>query len=179
MANNLISQVIVFPSSVYSSIQSKLEKVDFRDPRSLAEAFFNDVQIDERGHITMEWAVNHFGPKWTFLENITEDGFELVSSYSPPIDFFTNLIKQFGSNADNMVIKVKYQDEGFEPVGALALSADSDGSVKVCQEEDNDLEDPRMDMDEDDENYESTFAAFLAEVEDRKEELLESCLGQL
>ena len=141
MANNLISTVAVIPSSAYSAIRQKLEKVEHRDPRSLAEAFFNDVQMDERGRIMMEWAVGHFGPKWTFLENVSEDC--------------------------------------FEPVGALAISADSDGSVKVCQEEDHDLEDPRMDMDEDDDDYEAAFAAFLSEVEERKEELLESCLGQL
>lgn len=179
MANNLISTVAVIPSSAYSTIRQKLEKVEHRDPRSLAEAFFDDVQMDERGRIMMEWAVGHLGPKWTFLENVSEDGFELVSSYSPPIDFFTHLVQQFGSSESEMIIKVKYQDEGFEPVGALAISADSDGSVKVCQEEDHELEDPRMDMDEDDDEYETAFAEFLSEVEDRKEELLESCLDQL
>ena len=81
-----------------------------------------------------------------------------------------------------MVIEVKYEDESFDPVGALVVKTVtydgdegevSEGSLWV---EETEMEDPTVDMDWEHEDYDQTQMEFYESVAETQDNLLSQCI---
>ena len=72
-------------------------------------------------------------------------------------------------------IEVMYEDEGFDPIGAVVIKKDKDGTPCIWQEEDDEMEDPTEDMDWDDEEYEQTQMDFMDSLYERQREMVLYC----
>ena len=72
-------------------------------------------------------------------------------------------------------IEVMYEDEGYDPIGAIVIKKDKDGTPCIWQEEDNEMEDPTVDKDWDDEDYDEVQMEFMESLYDRQQELLSEC----
>jgi hypothetical protein len=83
---------------------------------------------------------------------------------------------------NDVVIEVTYEDETYSPVGAVVIKGieydpedydEKQGNIWV--EEDNSLEDPTVDKDWDDEDYDQVQMEFSESVYDKQQELLDKC----
>ena len=81
-----------------------------------------------------------------------------------------------------MVIEVKYEDETFDPVGALVIKTltheGDEGEVSEGRlwVEETEMEDPTVDMDWEDENYDEVQMDFMESVSETQDVLLSQCL---
>ena len=84
---------------------------------------------------------------------------------------------------NEVVIEVKYEDETFNPVGALVVKTTTyegeegeevkEGNIWFEQTE---MEDPSVDMDWEDENYDAVQMDFMESVAETQDVLLSQCL---
>lgn len=79
-------------------------------------------------------------------------------------------------------IEVMYEDESYNPVGAVVIKKDKDGTPCIWQEEDTEMEYPDEDdyYDEDEEDtdydaYETATMEFMDELYERQRELVLYC----
>ena len=75
---------------------------------------------------------------------------------------------------ENVEIEVKYEDEGYDPIGAMVIKKDKGGTPCIWEEEDT-IDNPLDDMDWEDEGYDEAQQEFYDEIYETKNELLKEC----
>ncbi len=182
MANHLKSWITVkanedtlkFVDSLIDKTEKKYENDD-HGVTAFAKAFYKDVDCGDGGGVMYDWATDNIGPKWTYLEDVEgEAEFSTTSAWYPPKDFFIHLYKLCAELDKNVEIEVLYEDETYDPIGAMVVKKDKDGTPCIWEEEDY-IENPTDDMDWDDESYDEKLMEFYDEVYETKQELLKEC----
>ncbi|MEN8857655.1 MAG: hypothetical protein ABF260_06280 [Flavobacteriaceae bacterium] len=189
MANHLKSFIEVKGNEeVLKLVDSLVDKVNYSNEDAIvafAKAFYDDVALGENGRSVMnEWSYENLGPKWTQLCDVQGKGmFSIESAWYPPKQFFFHLFNLCFPLDNNVVIEVKYEDEGFDPVGAMALKAgmteDENEELVLAGHvwgEETVLEDPTVDMDWEDEDYDQTQMEFYETLAETQDKLLTECL---
>jgi hypothetical protein len=177
MANNLKSMIEVHGNEdVVKKLDEILEGVEYGHIASFAKGFYDNVETSEDGGVMNTWSIDNLGSKWTYLEDIQGDGaFSIESAWYPPLDFFKHLYRMLVEIDPEVFIEVMYEDEGYDPIGAVVIKKDKDGTPCIWQEEDDEMEDPTEDMDWDDEEYEQTQMDFMDSLYERQRELVLYC----
>ena len=178
MANYLKSMIEVHGNEeVVKKVDELLEGVEYSDVTSFAKAFYNEVEMGESGEgVLNTWSMDNLGPKWTYLYDIQGDGaFSVESAWYPPIKFFIHLYNILVEVDPEVFIEVMYEDEGYDPSGAVVIKKDKDGPPCIWQEEDDEMEDPTLEMDWEDEEYEQTQMDFMESLYDRQREMVLYC----
>ena len=127
MANNLKSTVEVKGNEeVIKLVDSLIDKVNDNNSDSpvtaFATAFYDDVDLTEDRGVLNEWSYEKLGSKWTTLYDVIGEGeFSIESAWYPPKQFFIHLYNLCFPLDNDVVIEVKYEDEGYNPVGALLV----------------------------------------------------------
>ena len=174
MANYLNSTIEVQANEeAINHIDSLMEKANDGEITTFAQTFYDNVELSENGGVMNTWSSDNLGPKWTYLEDILGDGeYRLVSAWYPPIKFYIHLYKMVTEIDPEGYIEVIYEDEGYDPIGAVVIKKDKDGTPCIWQEEDNEMEDPTVDKDWDDEDYDDVQMEFMESLYDRQQEML-------
>lgn len=177
MANYLKSMIEVHGNEdVVKKVDELLEGVEYSDVNTFAKAFYTDVEEGESGGVLNTWSTENLGSKWTYLYDIQGDGaFSVESAWYPPIKFFIHLYNILVDIDPEVFIEVMYEDEGYDPIGAVVIKKDKDGTACIWQEEDDEMEDPTVDMDWEDEEYEQTQMDFMESLYDRQREMVLYC----
>jgi len=176
MANYLKSMVEVHANEeTIKYLDGLLDKANDGEITTFAQTFYDNVEVSEGGGVMNSWSLDNVGSKWTYMEDITGDGsFTLTSAWYPPKEFFIHLYKMLVEKDPNVFIEVQYEDEGYDPIGAIVIKKDKDGTPCIWQEED-EMEDPTVDMDWEDEDYEETQMEFMDSLYERQQEMLREC----
>jgi len=184
MANNLKSMIEVHGNEdVVKKLDEILEGVEFNDITSFAKGFYDNVEVSENGGVMNSWSIDNLGSKWTYLYDIQGEGaFSIESAWYPPLDFFKHLYRMLSEVDPEVFIEVMYEDEAYDPVGAVVIKKDVDGTPCIWQEEDNEMEYPDEDdyYDEEEEDtdydaYETATMEFMDELYERQQEMLGQC----
>ena len=181
MANNLKSFVTIKGNEeAIKLIDSLVDKVNDNDSDSpitaFATAFYNDVELTEDRSVLNAWSNENLGSKWTTLYDVQNDGeFSIESAWYPPKQFFIHLYNLCVTLDESVEIEVTYEDETYNPIGAIVIKKDRDGTPCMWEEEDNDIENPLEDMDWDDEKYDETSEEFYESLYDNQQSLLGLC----
>jgi len=181
MANNLKSFVTIKGNEeAIKLINSLVDKVNDNDSDSpitaFATAFFNDVELTEDRSVLNTWSNENLGSKWTTLYDVQNDGeFSIESAWYPPKQFFIHLYNLCVTLDENVEIEVTYEDETYNPIGAIVIKKDRDGTPCIWEEEDNDIENPLEDMDWDDEKYDDVSQEFYESLYENQQSLLGLC----
>ena len=188
MANNLKSFVEVKgKEKVVKLIDSLIDKVNDNDSDSavtaFATAFYDDVDLTEDRGVLNAWSYEKLGSKWTTLYDVIGEGeFSIESAWYPPKQFFIHLYNLCFPLDNEVVIEVKYEDETFDPVGALVIKTltheGDEGEVSEGRlwVEETEMEDPTVDMDWDHEDYDQTQMDFYDSVAETQDNLLSQCM---
>lgn len=181
MANNLKSMVrVIANDEAIAMMDERLEKCQGNDITSFAKAFYDEVEMGESGGVLNKWSFDNLGSKWTYLYDFySDDEFSIESAYYPPKEFFVHLYKMLSEIDPESIIEVKYEDEGFDPIGAIVIKKGENGEPVIYQDEDDEMEDPTIDMDWDDENYDQTQMEFMEEIAERQDEMLANCYDMI
>jgi len=187
MANNLKSFITVKGNEeVVKLVDSLVDKVnESKDDGvvSFATTFYDDVELSEDGgSVINTWSYDNIGTKWTtFCDIIDEAEFSIESASYPPTKFFARLFEICFPVDNDVIIEVTYEDETYSPVGAAILKARDYGEDEkqlegcIWVEDDRSLEDPTVDKDWDDEDYDTVQMEFAESVYDKQQELLDEC----
>jgi len=188
MANNLKSFVEVKGNEkVVKLIDSFIDKVNGNESDSpitaFATAFYDDVDLTEDRGVLNTWSYDKLGSKWTTLYDVIDQGaFSIESAWYPPKKFFIHLYNLCFPLDNEVVIEVKYEDETFDPVGALVIKTltheGDEGEVSEGRlwVEETEMEDPTVDMDWDHEDYDQTQMEFYESVAETQDNLLSQCM---
>ena len=188
MANNLKSFVEVKGNEeVVKLIDSFIDKVNVNESDSpitaFATAFYDDVDLTEDRGVLNTWSYDKLGSKWTTLYDVIDQGaFSIESAWYPPKKFFIHLYNLCFPLDNEVVIEVKYEDETFDPVGALVIKTltheGDEGEVSEGRlwVEETEMEDPTVDMDWDHEDYDQTQMEFYESVAETQDNLLSNCM---
>ena len=188
MANNLKSFVEVKGNEkVVKLIDSLIDKVNGNESDSsitaFATAFYDDVDLTEDRGVLNTWSFDKLGSKWTTLYDVIGQGaFSIESAWYPPKKFFIHLYNLCFPLDNEVVIEVKYEDETFDPVGALVIKTltheGDEGEVSEGRlwVEETEMEDPTVDMDWDHEDYDQTQMEFYESVAETQDNLLSQCM---
>ena len=153
-----------------------LDKANDGEITTFAQTFYDNVEVAESGGVMNSWSLDNVGSKWTYMEDITGDGsFTLTSAWYPPIQFFIHLYNMLVEKDPDVFIEVQYEDEGYDPIGAIVIKKDLDGTPCIWQEEDDEMEDPTVDMDWEDEGYDDAQMEFMDSLYERQQEMLRLC----
>jgi hypothetical protein len=181
MANNLKSFVTIKGNDEsIKLIDSMVDSVNNNDSDSpitaFATAFYNDVELTEDRSVLNTWSNENLGSKWTTLYDVQNDGeFSIESAWYPPKQFFIHLYNLCVTLDENVEIEVTYEDETYNPIGAIVIKKDRDGTPCIWEEEDNDIENPLEDMDWDDEKYDDVSQEFYESLYENQQSLLGLC----
>ena len=181
MANNLKSFVTIKGNDEsVKLIDSMVDKINNNDSDSpitaFATTFYNDVELTEDRSVLNTWSNKNLGSKWTVLHDVQNDGeFSIESAWYPPKQFFIHLYNLCFKLDENVEIEVTYEDETYNPIGAIVIKKDRDGTPCIWEEADNDVENPLVDMDFDDENYDDTSSEFYENLYENQQSLLKLC----
>ena len=178
MANNLKSFVTVIANEEATKwLDQTVEKIETGDILSFAQGFYENVDVSEDGTSVMNaWSLDNLGSKWTYLYDVQADNqFSIESAWYAPTDFFKHLYKMVHKIDPEAILEVTYEDETYDPIGALVIKKNDEGEYVMYSEEDNDMEDPTDDMDWDDEGYDEVQMEFMDSIYDRTQELLKEC----
>jgi len=191
MANNLKSFVQVKGNEeVVKLIDSLIDKVNDNDTDSpitaFATAFYDDVELSEERGVMNTWSYDNLGSKWTTLYDVLDEAeFSIESAWYPPKQFFIHLYNLCFPLDNDVVIEVRYEDETFNPVGALVVKSvthygeeDETTEGRIWSEE-VEMEDPTVDMDFDDENYDEVSQEFYESLYDTQVRLLDQCMEMI
>ena len=75
MANYLNSTLTVHANEeTIKYIDELMEKANNGEITTFAQTFYDDVELAESGGVMNTWSSNNLGPKWTYLEDILNDG---------------------------------------------------------------------------------------------------------
>jgi hypothetical protein len=176
MANYLKSMVEVHANEeTIKYLDGLLDKANDGEITTFAHTFYDEVELGGNGGVMYSWASDNIGPKWTHMEDITGYGsFTLTSAYYPPTQFFIHLYNMLVEKDPEVFIEVQYEDEGYNPIGAIVIKKDSEGTPCIWVEED-EMEDPTVDMDWDDEGYDDIQMEFMDSIYERQQEMLREC----
>ena len=178
MANNLKSFITVKANDdAISELNRRLETCESNDILSFAKAFYDDVDVSQDGKSVMNaWSIDNLGSKWNYLYDIIDyNEFSMESAWYPPKDFFSHLFKLMYDIDPEVTIEVLYEDESYDPIGAFVYTKDSEGDLVYFHDYDDDMEDPTLEMDWDDEEYEDAQADFMDSIYERQQEMLSFC----
>ena len=181
MANNLKSFVTIKGNDEsIKLIDSMVDNVNNNDSDSpitaFATAFYNDVELTEDRSVLNTWSNENLGSKWTTLYDVQNDGeFSIESAWYPPKQFFIHLYNLCVTLDESVEIEVTYEDETYNPIGAIVIKKDRDGTPCIWEEEDNDIENPLEDMDWDDEKYDDVSQEFYESLYENQQSLLGLC----
>ena len=178
MANNLKSMInVIANEEAITELQRRVELSRDNDSiAAFAKAFYDDVELSENGGVMNSWSLDNLGSKWTYLSDNWGGGeFVIESAWYAPKEFFFHLYKTMSAIDPETVIEVQYEDEAYNPIGAFVLKKDSNGDAVYYNEEDDEMEDPTIDMDWDDEEYEQTQMDFMDSIAERQQEMLSFC----
>jgi hypothetical protein len=177
MANYMKSMVEVHANEeTIKYLDGLLDKANDGEITTFAQTFYDDVELGESGGVMYSWASDKMGPKWTYMEDITGDGsFTLTSAWYPPTQFFIHLYNMLVEMDPNVFIEVQYEDEGYDPIGAIVIKKDVDGTPCIWVEEDDEMEDPTVDKDWEDEDYDDVQMEFMESLYERQQEMLRLC----
>ena len=181
MANNLKSFVTIKGNEeVTKLIDSLVDKVNDNDSDSpvtaFATAFYDEVELTEDRGVLNTWSNENLGSKWTTLYDAIDEGeFSIESAWYPPKQFFIHLYNLCVTLDENVEIEVTYEDETYNPIGAIVIKKDRDGTPCIWEEEDNDIENPLEDMDWDDEKYDDASQEFYESLYENQQSLLGLC----
>lgn len=185
MANYLKSMIEVHGNEdVIKKVDEMLEGISYSDVTSFANAFYDEVGMSEDGGgVLNTWSVEKLGPKWTYLYDIQGDGaFSVESAWYPPTKFFVHLYNILVEIDPDVFIEVTYEDETYDPIGAVVIKKDKDGTPCIWQEEDTEMEYPdeddywNEDEDEvDEEEYDTAVMEFMDSIYERQRELVLYC----
>ena len=191
MANNLKSFVQVKGNEeVVKLIDSLIDKVNDNDTDSavtaFATAFYDDVELSEDRGVMNTWSYDNLGSKWTTLYDVLDEAeFSIESAWYPPKQFFIHLYNLCFPLDNDVVIEVRYEDETFNPVGALVVKSvthygeeDETTEGRLWSEE-VEMEDPTVDMDFDDEDYDEVQMEFYEGLYDTQVRLLSNCMEMI
>ena len=185
MANNLKSWVTIKANEdtlkFITPLIERARKTNKNDSYGIiafASAFYKNIDSYIEGEgIKSKWSYNNIGSKWTYLEDIIGDGeFSIMSANYPPKEFLIHLYKLCAELDENVVIEVLYEDESYNPIGAMVIKKDKFGPPCIWEEEDyiiNPFDD--IDCDEMDTNHDEMYMEFSEQLHERKEELLKEC----
>tara|TARA_B100001287_G_scaffold62403_1_gene50481 strand:- start:2075 stop:2656 length:582 start_codon:yes stop_codon:yes gene_type:complete len=182
MANNLTSWIKVKANEdtikYVDSLVTKAEERNENDPyriTSFAKAFYKNVAFGGNGGVLYDWAIDNIGPKWTYIEVVQDYGeFSITSASYPPKQFFIHLYKLCAELDENVEIEVKYEDETYNPIGAMVVKKDRDGTPCIWKEE-HAIENPLYEMNWDDEGYDEVQQEFTDKIYETKQKLLKEC----
>lgn len=177
MANYMKSMVEVHANEdTIKYLDGLLDKANDGEITTFAQTFYDDVELGESGGVMYSWASDKMGPKWTYLYDIQGDGaFSTESAWYPPTQFFIHLYKMVTEIDPEGFIEVIYEDEGYDPIGAIVIKKDKDGTPCIWVEEDNEMEDPTVDKDWEDEDYDDVQMEFMESLYERQQEMLLEC----
>ena len=178
MANNLKSMIkVIANNKAIAELDRRLELA--RGDHSIAafaEAFYDRVESSQNGGVINSWSLDSLGSKWTYLSDDWGGGeFVTESAWYPPTEFFFHLYRLMCSIDPEVWIEVQYEDEAYNPIGAFVLKKDSTGTAVYCHKEDCSMEDPTLDMDWENEQYDQTQMEFMESVGERQQEMLAFC----
>ena len=176
MANNLKSMItVVANDKAIANLDERLDGVEYGSVVSFANAFYDNVEMSGDG-VLNSWSIDNLGSKWTtFYDNNGGGDFSIESAWYPPKEFFIHLYKLMAQIDPEVQIEVMYEDETYNPVGAFVVKKDHNGVPAWSQEEDDEMEDPTVDMDWEDEDYEETQQQFMDELYETQQSLLSAC----
>ena len=176
MANYLKSIIEVHAKEeAIKYIDGLLDDIKTGNITSFAQTFYDNVEVAEGGGVMNNWSYDNLGYKWTYLEDNNGDGsFTLTSAWYPPTKFFIHLYKMLVEIDSDVFIEVVYEDEGYDPIGAIVIKKDGDGTPCIWVEED-EMEDPTVDKDWDDEDYDDVQMEFMESIYERQQEMLKEC----
>ena len=190
MANNLKSFITVKGNEeVMKLVDSLIDKVRNSEDDNVvafATAFYDDVELSEDGgSVMISWSNDNLGAKWTtFYDEIGAGEFSIESAWYPPTKFYARLFDILFPVDKDVVIEVTYEDESYSPIGAAIIKGvkcdpeDCDGKQgMIWVEEDRTLEDPTVDKDWDDDDYDEVQMEFAESVYEKSQELLDKCRG--
>ena len=189
MANYLKSMIEVHGNeAVTNKVDEMMENIEYSDVASFAKAFYDNVGVGENGEgVLNQWSVDNLGSKWTYLYDKTGYGaFSVESAWYPPLRFFVHLYNMMVELDPDVIIEVRYEDESYNPVGAVLIKKNGSGEPVMYQEEDTEMEypdeDDYWDDDEDDVDYDAYEDAemnFMEELAERQNELLAVCYDMI
>ena len=190
MANILNSQVVILGNEeVIKMVDDRIVKAEElakdntfdngNGVHAFSAAFYDNVETGEDGKSVMfDWSYKFMGAKWNYLKDVQDYGvFSMESATYPPKEFFIHLFKLCHKIDPNVVIEVIYEDEGYAPIGAIVLKSWSEENVtysNIMQKEE-EMKDPTIEMDWDDEEYESAGTNFRESVYQKQKEMLAYC----
>jgi hypothetical protein len=189
MSNNLKSQVLVLGNDeVKKMVDDRIVKAEElakdntfdngNGVHAFSAAFYDKVETSEDGKSVMfDWSYKYMGAKWNYLYDVQDYGqFSMESATYPPIEFFIHLFKLCHKIDPKVVIEVIYEDEGYSPVGAIVLKSWGEENVNysIMQKEEEIL-DPTIEMDWEDEGYESAGTNFRESIYEKQQEFLSYC----
>lgn len=178
MANNLRSMVkVIANEEAIANLESRLGTCGYSDVTKFATSFFDEVGLTEDGSGVLNvWSTDNLGSKWNYLSDNWGDGeFVMESAWYAPKEFFIHLYKLMSAIDPEAVVEVRYEDETYNPIGAFVVKKDSEGNPMYYHEEDDEMEDPTVDMDWDDEGYDDAQMEFMDSIGDRQDEMLQFC----
>lgn len=184
MANNVKTMIEVHGNEdVVKKVDELLEGVKYSDVTSFARAFYDNVEVTENDGVLNTWSVDNLGSKWTYLYDIMGDGeFSVESAWYPPIKFLIHLYNILVEIDPEVFIEAMYEDEFYQPIGAVVIKKDKDGTPCIWQEEDDEYEYPdeddywNDDEDEvDEDEYDVAVMDFMDEVGQRQREMVLYC----
>lgn len=182
MANNCKSMIEVTANDeAVKFLGEKLDLCKHGDILSFAQAFYENVEVSDDGESVMNsWSIDNLGSKWNYLyDALADDDFMIESAWYPPTDFFKHLYKMLHEIDPDVQIKVKYEDEAYNPIGAYVIKKDENGIPMSYQEEDDEMEDPTLEMDWDDEGYDDAQMDFMDSIANREDEMVEFCIQMI
>ena len=106
---------------------------------------------------------------------MADDEFSIESAWYPPKEFLIHLYNLMSKIDPETIIEVQYEDEAYNPIGAIVIKKDDDGVPVIYQDEDDEMEDPTEDMDWDDEGYDEAQMDFMDSIAVRQDEMLKFC----
>ena len=153
---------------------------------AFATAFYDDVELSEDRGVMNTWSYDNLGSKWTTLYDVLDEAeFSIESAWYPPKQFFIRLYNLCFPLDNDVVIEVRYEDETFNPVGALVVKSvthygeeDETTEGRLWSEE-VEMEDPTVDMDFDDEDYDEVQMEFYESLYDTQVRLLSNCMEMI
>ena len=190
MANILNSQVVILGNEeVIKMVDDRIVKAEElakdnafdngNGVHAFSAAFYDNVETDEDGKsVISDWSNKHMGAKWNNLYDVQDYGAFIMESASyPPTEFFIHLFKLCHKIDSKVVIEVIYEDEGYSPVGAIVLKSWGEENVNYSNiiQKEQEMKDPTVEMDWEDEEYESAGTNFRESVYEKQQEMLAYC----